>query len=610
MSKRKPDEIPGKGSKRRMYDVDYIKFGFIATPNDESKPFCLLCSKSLCNDSMRPGKLEEHLASVHSEHKKQGIDFFKALKRKFDSKKERTLQSMFSKHTDLNTRGLKCSYEISQLIAKNTKPHTVGENLIKPCIEVFLRTVQEKAGDKVNTEMSALPLSNDSVRRRIDEMSNDVEEQLVDMLRETKFSLALDESTVRDSEALLLSYVRFVRESAFAEEMFFCASLKTTTTAADIFAVIKMKLDQYKIPMSNIMSTAADGAPAMMGRRAGVLKLMKDEVPDMMAVHCVVHRENLASKNLSPRLNSVMKSVIKVVNLIKAHPKMDRLFRVFCQDMDEQHVRLVLHTAVRWLSKGNCLERFIRLYDTLIQFATEHPHEDFTFLESPESRVLVSYLADIFGKFNVLNTDLQGKNKTLIDCKSKITAFIAKLKYWKSQIGRNILTQFPHLSTCSEVTDDCRLVIIAHLEKLTDDMNERFGDMITMNFPDWLTQPFLYDCYSEAATNLEDAVIDEILEIQNDDMMRPLFDSKNIMMWLDHQVTSKYPTLASIAQTHLLPFPTTYLVECGFSTVNDILTKKRGTLDITKRGDLRIKLTNLTPNISKLVAEHCAQGSH
>ena len=66
-------------------------------------------------------------------------------------------------------------------------------------------------------------------------------------------------------------------------------------------------------------------------------------------------------------------------------------------------------------------------------------------------------------------------------------------------------------------------------------------------------------------------------------------------MWLDPQVCAKYVELAQVAEQTLLPFPTTYLVECAFSAVTDILTKKRETLDICKHGDLRAKLTCFSP---------------
>ena len=116
------------------------------------------------------------------------------------------------------------------------------------------------------------------------------------------------------------------------------------------------------------MSCAADGAPAMMGKKKGCLKLLKNENPNMLTVHCVIHRENLVAKKLSPVLNEILQSVIKCVNSIKANAKYERLFRQFCVDKSAEHVRLLLHTEVRWLSKGNCLKRFMELFDELNDF--------------------------------------------------------------------------------------------------------------------------------------------------------------------------------------------------------------------------------------------------
>ncbi|XP_076812888.1 SCAN domain-containing protein 3-like [Clavelina lepadiformis] len=97
---------------------------------------------------------------------------------------------------------------------------------------------------------------------------------------------------------------------------------------------------------------------------------------------------------------------------------------------------------------------------------------------------------------------------------------------------------------------------------------------------------------------------DELLHLQNDDSIKPIYASKNKLMWLDSQVCTKYAKLAMVAEQTLLPFPTTYLVECAFSVVTDILMKKRGTLDICKRGDLRAKLTRFYPRFSLLTSQH------
>lgn len=86
---------------------------------------------------------------------------------------------------------------------------------MKPSISAFLKTVLEKD----DIELKAMPLSNNTVRRKIDEMSNDIENQLIDKLKTRHFSIQMDESTSKDSEAVLLAYVRFIDAGQFSEEM-------------------------------------------------------------------------------------------------------------------------------------------------------------------------------------------------------------------------------------------------------------------------------------------------------------------------------------------------------------------------------------------------------
>ena len=55
---------------------------------------------------------------------------------------------------------------------------------------------------------------------------------------------------------------------------------------------------------------------------------------------------------MSPELISVLQDVITIINRIKVHALNSRLFAQLCEEMDAEHICLLLYTEVTWLSKG------------------------------------------------------------------------------------------------------------------------------------------------------------------------------------------------------------------------------------------------------------------
>ena len=120
------------------------------------------------------------------------------------------------------------------MIAKAGYPDTVAEKLIKPAMDVCVREV---LGDAAADSIKAIPLSNDTIRRRQDEMGSQLEVSLVSILRRCPFSLQIDESTVFSS-AILLAYVRYFDDTNLREEMLFIKNLTTDTTGLSIFDTV------------------------------------------------------------------------------------------------------------------------------------------------------------------------------------------------------------------------------------------------------------------------------------------------------------------------------------------------------------------------------------
>ncbi len=67
---------------------------------------------------------------------------------------------------------------------------------------------RELLGDAVTTKIQSIPLSDDTVARRIVDMSDDIERQLVERIKASPyFAIQLDESTDISNAALLLVFV-------------------------------------------------------------------------------------------------------------------------------------------------------------------------------------------------------------------------------------------------------------------------------------------------------------------------------------------------------------------------------------------------------------------
>ncbi|KFD61345.1 LOW QUALITY PROTEIN: hypothetical protein M514_26478 [Trichuris suis] len=114
--------------------------------------------------------------------------------------------------------------------------------------------------------------------------------------------------------------------------------------------------------------------------------------------------------------------------------------------------------------------------------------------------------------------------------------------------------------------------------------------------PDWITDPF------SGVENAELQLQEELLELRGAQELKPKFDLGYRAFWLQRVIPHLYPGLWNVVRKLLISFPSSYLAERGFSVVADLLTKKRNKLQIVNRGDLRLRLTSIEPDIEKLLS--------
>ena len=141
---------------------------------------------------------------------------------------------------------------VASRIAQAKIPHTTAENLIFPCTKDIVRLM---IGPEAVNKLSPLSVSNNTVKRRITDMSQDILCQIIQELKETPtglFSIQLDETTDVTNLAQLLVYVRYYKNNKIKEDFLFCKPLQTSTTAADIFNLINDFFKEHSIKWKKI----------------------------------------------------------------------------------------------------------------------------------------------------------------------------------------------------------------------------------------------------------------------------------------------------------------------------------------------------------------------
>ena len=111
----------------------------------------------------------------------------------------------------------------------------------------------------------------------------------------------------------------------------------------------------------SIVSVCTHGDAAMVGRIKGFVSRVREKNPDVVVTHCFLRREALVVKTLPTELASVLDNVVSMVIYNKTRPLKSRLFAILREEMGAEHKVLVLHTEVRWLSRGKVLAQVYEL---------------------------------------------------------------------------------------------------------------------------------------------------------------------------------------------------------------------------------------------------------
>ncbi len=156
------------------------------------------------------------------------------------------------------------------------------------------------------------------------------------------------------------------------------------------------------------------------------------------------------------------------------------------------------------------------------------------------------------------------------------------------------------LAADEELDGDTVAAFQEHLQGLQFQLGRYFPEL-DAGF-EWIRNPFGDKTHIEkVSSNLPPRRVDSLVDIASAGTLRATFREKNLTDFWVH-IQPEHLELADAALKLLMPLPTTYNCEVGFSTLVGLKRKQCNQINVDY--GMRLKLSSLEPDIVSLMTQH------
>ena len=137
-----------------------------------------------------------------------------------------------------------------------------------------------------------------------------------------------------------------------------------------------------------------------------------------------------------PKWKNVFDTSVKTINLIRGRALNHCLFKSLCQNFVSEHLVLLFHAEVRWLSRERAFTWFFEWREEVKALPKECDYNLPKEMESQKFNQMLAYLSNFFIRKSV---SMQGKRINILKCREKLNAFKEKLYIWCRRVKRKNL---------------------------------------------------------------------------------------------------------------------------------------------------------------------------
>lgn len=311
--------------------------------------------------------------------------------------------------SSLTSRLYDAELQIAQFIARHDLPVDTADHLIQ-----LIRTVCPYPSVAQNLECEGA----DMILIINNVLGKQGCEELMQLLRENKFSLIVDESSERGMEKHLSMAVKVLCNSSIIDVFLGLIPMKDVTVNSlhkDVVEFFKKNLIPYK---NNMIGIAADGGNALLGGCHSLISLMKEDIPHLFVMKCISHSFSLCASyaclKLPRSLEDFVREVYSYFQFNTNHINLEE-FEAFTSTKPHK----LLHPAqTRWLSMHTVVSKILEKYDALKSYFTsaalvdklEAPEMILQRLSIPVTKLYLMFLDFVLPIFDTLDRHMQSES--------------------------------------------------------------------------------------------------------------------------------------------------------------------------------------------------------
>jgi hypothetical protein len=340
---------------------------------------------------------------------------------------EKMLEQGFDKYQSATEKVFRVAY----FIANNNRPYSDLPKLID-CHVL----------NGVN--MGVILHSDKSCQSIINSIAGDMRKKVCDEIisANSKFSVLVDESTSLSTQTCLVIHIRAVL-SGKPTNLFLDLVELTNTDSKSIAQAITDCLNGNGFSESycnrNLICFASDGASNMTGHKSGVGALLQVKYPDLVLWHCANHRLELSVGDTVKEVAGVNPFKIfmdSLYSLYHQSPKLQGELKQISEDLDSELSKLGRVLDTRWAASSlRSVQAVHKSYTALAtHFSGEHSTNSAKFkglfdtLTSPIFLANLAIMQDALTEISRLSQLLQNRDVTLVTAHKLIEQTIKSLE--------------------------------------------------------------------------------------------------------------------------------------------------------------------------------------